>query len=113
MFGRKHRIFDSPAQAAEFRRVVEQEREKAGTKRIGLFGSRERGDQIAGKSDIDVMVEREGAPNVGVYEYRGSRRDINVVTVPPTVEGESTNSKFLNGIKGKTRWLRGSGRESE
>lgn len=98
----KRPVFGSIGQFLEVLRAARQAR-REGAQSVGLFGSRRRGDYKKEDADADVMVVREGASNLGHYDFK--ENDVHVVTTPPTIEGDSANSQALRKMREETRWL--------
>lgn len=97
------RIFDSEEQFFEVVDVVRSERKRGG--KVGIFGSRSRGNHVIGVSDVDIIVEKEGVNPLGEYDF-GNVQRVNVVRVSPDVDGDDKNSQVLLNIKRSARWFR-------
>jgi predicted nucleotidyltransferase len=76
---------------------VLREQKKNGATRLGIFGSRARGDQKSG-SDIDVFAEFNDQPILGLeQEYFG---DVNLVSSSSDNQGNGVDL-----IRRSARWL--------
>lgn len=89
-------IFESKEQFFATLKILREERKK-GAERVGIFGSRKRGDHKP-TSDVDIISEFEDSTLLGLKQVH--RGDIHLISTQT-----ANNDSGANLIRNTTRWL--------